>query len=709
MKEECVTALVTTALEMDAHPLKILLQLQLASDSSAVLHLPHTLASLTAETLLPSAHTSKWTARINSLLHAKTSDARWAGLCLAHKSSLLSQAMMIECAQGWIGIALPLLAKKEATPVLSAAIHLLGLIFSSATNMHEFQRQVSTPNVLKFTTALISLGESHPDTELRILILATLTRLLPIYPTLHRANQTALSSLCFVFLNGNAFKPPHDNLVNAASELYATLHLTGGKVGAVNLWRKSVDDALSFGWTALSSLRTTFLVDGDFHFSYLNFAPKLRSGRLPQPPPGASEPLTWIPLNLDRLRCTIVVLQKLFLAAAQRPVQVPLGALVKFASALVACHEQDLGSGMPARVHFLPHLTCHIPRLLTSISFQLEQTHISSERLPFLEVVQVLLSDERTLHSTLIANRLAKIVLPLARVVLAREGDTRTTDSEVGQSKKGKKRAREFEGDEILRFSRDVICPTALDDGVLLAAFSVIRLLLRTTSLSPALQSIACRVALSALLSLPQMTPASLSNDPQLHCVLLDMIQRICVEFAVASVEGMSKSFGLIVGACLAGGTLSSELEILLHPRLPPLMRSMPGIEALSLSRAEESQEESDLLQSLKLVSPNTPTVEIPTSSGDPIVEAPAMNSVPREPPAVQIPTIPAPSFRPPTAIQAPAQPSTSSILRTQETPPLTMPRAIETRIEAPMEVEQDNDRNEEMPAIDLDSDSEEE
>lgn len=43
------------------------------------------------------------------------------------------------------------------------------------------------------------------------------------------------------------------------------------------------------------------------------------------------------------------------------------------------------------------------------------------------------------------------------------------------------------------------------------------------------------------------------------------------------------------------------DLELLLHPRVPPLVRSMPHVESLSLFRAEESQEEIETRRNLKL------------------------------------------------------------------------------------------------------------
>nr|GAT59990.1 predicted protein [Mycena chlorophos] len=618
---------------------------------------------------------------------------------------------MIESAQSWIGVALPLLAKKEPSPVHSAAVRLLRVIFSAATEMNEFQRQVATPNVLKFTTSLMPLAENHPDVDLKVLILSTLTRLIPLYPTLHRASQNALSSLCFTFLNGNPFKPPNRKLTAAASQLYAVLHLTGGKVGAANLWRKSVDDTLAFAWSSFSSLRTTFLVDG----------------RLPAIA-GSNEPLTSIPLNLDRLRCCIAVLNDLFVATVHRPIQVPLGALVKLALALVTCkkdektdqhfdattrtmefavtpHIWSLGCRLVSSLadSFGPQLTPHLPRLVSCLTIQLEQDSISATRLPFLEALRASLSHGHALYSTMIANRLAKAVIPLAGALIDRRTDARPAEMETGKSKKGKKRARDFDGDEVFRTGHEVVCPRTDDSKALLCAFVVLRLLLRTASLSAALQSIVCRIALSALLALPEMLPSALSPDPQFHSLLLDEVQEICVEFASASVEGLSKSLGLVVGSCSTQGKMSRELELLLHPRLPPLMRSMPGVEALSLFRAEESQEESDLLRSLGLVSADPPKME-----AEPVASVvPHATPTSQQPSTPQLPPLaakPAPIASPPPQTALPPRPAAPQLQQQRAQQPKIAPPAP-TPIEVAMEVE-DDERNEEMPSIDLDSDS---
>jgi hypothetical protein len=96
---------------------------------------------------------------------------------------------MIESAQSWLGVALPILSvrlfpivrrslshiidccqKNEPPPTLKASMRLLNHIFSAATDVPEFQRQLATPYVPKFSVALISLAENQDDREVKVII-----------------------------------------------------------------------------------------------------------------------------------------------------------------------------------------------------------------------------------------------------------------------------------------------------------------------------------------------------------------------------------------------------------------------------------------------------------------------------------------------------------------------------------------------------------
>lgn len=98
----------------DNHPLKTLLQLHLGTESSTVLHLPYILQTLDPQAFTPSSvHSQRWATRINSLIYAKDSGARWAGLTLALRTSMLCKPIMIECAQSWVSVALPMISVRK--------------------------------------------------------------------------------------------------------------------------------------------------------------------------------------------------------------------------------------------------------------------------------------------------------------------------------------------------------------------------------------------------------------------------------------------------------------------------------------------------------------------------------------------------------------------------------------------------------------------
>jgi len=463
---------------------------------------------------------------------------------------------MVEFSQSWLGVALPMLSRNEPVPTLKSVIRLVRLICIAGLGTPEFQRQVVTPNVPKFTAAIVGLAEKHHDEELKVLILMTLARLVPLYPNLHRPSHAALSALPLQFLNGNAPNPTSKTLLEAASRLYATLHFTGGKVGAANLWRKALDETLGFVWSAFSALRSTFFTEGR-----------------------AAAPVTEhmsILLNVDRLRCGAVVICDLLRATTRRPVQVPLGPLVKLITTLLRCTKDDkqVDYSDPeiraTEVAIIPdiwksscnilsclakcvqhHLTPNLAQLMSYLTFRLEQNPTPSQRVFFLTTVRDVLTHCHPLDSPLVPTRLAKAVLPSIFVILSAPSNSQNTANTPVMSNRGKKgkRARHYEGDEVFKLSREVICPTIDDGRILLTALEVMQLLLRNPHLSSAIHSLSSRVLLNVVLSLPLMSPASLSPNPRLHVDLSQLVLAISMEIGSGSTTAMSKSLGLIVRA----------------------------------------------------------------------------------------------------------------------------------------------------------------
>ncbi|KAF9478150.1 hypothetical protein BDN70DRAFT_880303 [Pholiota conissans] len=719
--------------------LKQLLQIQLATDSSAVRYLPYCLSTLTKESLQPSSHLTKWTTRIQSLLHSKDPGARWSGLCLAYKSSLLSQSLMIDSAQSWIGTVLPLLSRNEPLPTIKAAVRLLRVIFSTAIDITEFQRQVSLPHVVKFSSALIPLADSHPDVELKVLCMETLMRLLSLYPATHRASSASLSAFALRHLNGSPTGHTNKSVLCSASQLYATIPLTGGKVGAVNLWRKSLEETLAFGWEAFYSLRTT----------------SLREAQTVLRPPG-DEPQFSVPLNKDRLQCSISILCNLLRAIIERPVQVPIGNLIKYITALLTSStDQEMDGFVDSSIRAmeisvipdlwnagcqlliclttrLPHqLDAHAGKLFLILARRLEQKLNNDNRLHFIQATDSLLKNCCPLHSAVLPARLARAILPsITKVFATASGTSSNVILSSSKSKNGKKRTRNYEGDEVFKTPRQIVCPTTEEENILLFSIDVLQSLFRIPNLSLTLQSVIARIITSILVALPSMSPASLSHDPCFIHVVNKRVQDFGLVIGAGTTSVMSKTLPFVIESALTGSDLriQHDIELLLHPRIPPLVRSMPHVEVLSLFKAEEPRDEAEALTSLDLKDSDS------LSKGDFIMhdDDTIVPSIPSRTPttAKTFTTSPIVGTMPPKAasVTPPSHPlhavANLSIKKGDtdiRSPPkligrsdslgqtaITAPKGSSSRpAAAPLNQVEDDD--EEMPVINMDSDSEEE
>ncbi|KAF6762174.1 rRNA processing/ribosome biogenesis-domain-containing protein [Ephemerocybe angulata] len=716
---------------MDAgFQLKSLLQLQLASDSSSVAHLPYILNTLNEDCFAPNPHLAKWSARINSLLHSKDAGARWTGLCIAHKSSLTSKTFMLESAAVWLPVVIPMLSRPEPTPMLKAGIRLLITVFTTATEMSEFQRQISLPNVTKFTNALASLAGAHADVELKELCLDTLARLIPIYPNAHRATFGHLSGLALSFLNGSYPRPTSTPLLEAAARLYSILHLTGGKVGAANLWRKALDDNLAFGWEALNSVRTTFPTE---------------SRNVVQVPEG-TDPSIHIPLNVDRIRCCSVIIRDLLHTMITRPVQIPAGQLIKYALALISASTEGQVDGfvdpttramelsvVPALWKYgceiistladsIPqYLEPNLPRIYTVLAYRLEQPLTQHQRVHVLAAIQKLLQTSRFVDAPILPNRITRAVLPSLVVILSSSATNveAHTDEASGKSKKGKKKAKNYAGDEVFKVSRDVICPTDVDSEVLLLALDVVRHCIQNPNLSSSQLSLASRVLLSIQLSLSQLSPSILSPNPQVFPQIQKKVNAICTEIASSSSVSLQKTLPLIARECVKIGDteLHASLDLLIHPRLPPIVRPIPTTQSLSLFRVEESEEEASARSQLGLDFEEGADEQNAVADQDAVMQdgfvsatpAPAQQEppkeLPRQPFLPSAPVVSQPSV-PAAVTPLPWQPKEAVVIQSTTVTSTT----TRTTTSAPAPASDDSqDEDEEMPTIDLGSDSEDE
>jgi hypothetical protein len=301
-----------------------------------------------------------------------------------------------------------------------------------------------------------------------------------------------------------------------------------------------------------------------------------------------------------------------------------------------------------------------------------------------------------------------------------------------------------------------------------------LRLVLPNPCLPPATHSLISRVLLSLNIWLPSLDPIRLSSDLSLHAQILRRIQGASIDLSADARCAMSRNLGLVMYGLLEpidnpvsyvqtlGSKLCSpiflkdtpststlkELDRLLHPRVPPLVRAPPHIELLSLSRTEESAEEQEIRESLHLsvalpsgettgkeisssipasapaplpLHPNPDTLfnvdEPKTSAPAPLQQSPLYPQA-SEPPDPRPAPVPSHGLN----VSSPAQIPSTGRLYSNDTlclpqadvsPPLmsgvvtaTEGSHLGTTLKATNVVQEDDDDDEEMPSIDMASDS---
>ncbi|KAI0307217.1 hypothetical protein B0F90DRAFT_1814005 [Multifurca ochricompacta] len=666
------------------HPLNAFLQLQLASDSAAILNLPYLIRFLSPQHLQPSPHIQKWITRINSLIHSKDPGARWAGLSIACQTAIFSQQLMLENARGWVSAALPLFSVR--VPTIARLINLIPF----AVDIPEFQRQIASPNVPKFGLALILAAEDPPSRDFKLLAIDTLSTMVPLYPAHFKALHGRLSALCLRQINGLARRTMDGSLTQAISRLYSILPVTGGKVGTPGLWRKSVDEVLAIGWASLHAVKSTIHHDGLIGF----LTPKLCTEKHPanirprQSQPQQEDLAVSVPLNVDRLRCAVLTLCDLLTSETAGAVQLPLGALVSFSQALLSCTRDDdkddgsvepsarameetifpeictFGSDLLSKLAACVnrHLTPHAERFTNILLFHLEQSPSPSQHVLLLRALLSLLTNVHTLNLPSVPNRITKVLLSTLSVLLQTRSEIKTSPM--------------------------------------------------TTT-----YSLASRVLLSLYLSLPSMDPTRLSRNLTFQAQILRELQVASLDISASALGAMSRSLGLVIHGLLEpldepGAPTSTlrELDMLLHPRVPPLVRSLPHVESLSLSRAEESVEEREIRERLHID-------VISSLNGTEVISTENRLSAPI-PALASLPPLPNPSTLADVDVsKTPAPAPFPSSLYPQAAEPLDLQPTqytsaqLQSRLGAAPEIinpaaEDDDGDDEEMPSIDMASDS---
>jgi len=174
---------------------------------------------------------------------------------------------------------------------------------------------------------------------------------------------------------------------------------------------------------------------------------------------------------------------------------------------------------------------------------------------------------------------------------------------------------------------------------------------------------------------------------------------------------------------------VQAGIELLVHPRVPPLVRSMPHLEALSLFKAEQSHEEAEILSSLAMEDinsrePNNVEQDVamedlagdvsgdqqPTSTTPKtvVIPEPKVDIQPPKPLSESVHEAPLASPSSPAAETS--RPATDPVPREDQSSTINTPKSNLTPANPPSVVymvPEAEDEDQEMPLIDMSSDSE--
>ncbi|KDN48003.1 hypothetical protein RSAG8_03019, partial [Rhizoctonia solani AG-8 WAC10335] len=584
------------------HPLELLLQNHLGTDESALKYLPDVITILEQPDIFGEARVlGKWNARISSFLHSREAASRWVGLYLARYTALGSRQILVDNAQGWVGVVLPMLSKPEPSPNHYAATRLLSYIFTAITDMPEFQRQVVIPNVQKCSQALLTLAK-NPESEYDLKVHIPTYRLSP--------RLTRSAAPCYRYLD------------------------PVGDIGAGMIWRQSLDSTMGTIWAILETLRSTYLdvprpstIIARFSFPGLPADPALAG-----------------PTALDRFRSMTRLLVRLLKTPTSRPVSIPLGQLAHLALALLrfSPNPQPQSTNVVYEavqrvneVAIVPELcaagcmlaqqlaqTCgklftpYVSQVFIAITLQLEQNTTTELRTRLLKTIPPILANTHNLAPSASYNRLAAQVLKVLSSLLP-SSRTYSPSQAPQENVKGKKRAR-YEGDELFSPNSSLSASNPLqppaDNELNIAALSALAVLLPTLPLTT--QTTIHRTLLALLLYLPRKGNA------------VRLAQEISRVYACTLGEGSSGTLGVGVRA-LKGVAASYDLpstpgtdhhhilQRFLHPRVPPISTSGPTIDDIPLfwKDDEEDEEAKEFRQTAAIVTANEVSASKPSET----------------------------------------------------------------------------------------------
>ena len=255
-----------------------------------------------------------------------------------------------------------------------------------------------------------------------------------------------------------------------------------------------------------------------------------------------------------------------------------------------------------------PHLIPHVPQLIILLVYHLEEDHIlyastfyawsmflshyRAHQVPSLEALKHLLQ-LGPIHNTHLASRIFKVIAPLLSPLIPPKtsitGSSQSKEaigtSGTAKKKKGKQRARAFEGDEVLDGGKPAICPTRESVDILLLSLECayatalrvsvaieptptgLDLILPLPHLPASLHSIGCRLLVSIILNLPCLPPGTISSEPSVYTELHRALLRVSRGLLLGPTNShVGRSLAFVISALENGASDHSVRDVRFAP-----------------------------------------------------------------------------------------------------------------------------------------------
>ena len=243
------------------------------------------------------------------------------------------------------------------------------------------------------------------------------------------------------------------------------------------------------------------------------------------------------------------------------------------------------GRILKTAARYATHLVPDLSRILSCVAHHLERKRnpyvstclcveeptdqsIRSHTLPFLRVLVAACANSRIMSDSLLANRLVRAVIPYLTKPLLPQLEAKAaepTDAGGSSKRKGKKRARGYEGDEVFKTNPDILFGSPHEERVVMLSiegqyypfrlvlrtsvehFLALRLLPYDTGVSPEVYSVLSRLLLSLLLHLSRLPPSMVSKDVTFHNDLSSKLQSVCIELASTKSAALGRTLPLLM------------------------------------------------------------------------------------------------------------------------------------------------------------------